>query len=319
MRDYLEKTLRQPVDVKKNSNLYRKLPLVYRGRYEFYDIEVGKADFVAIVPQTSVGLITMRKDIKLIEKELNANCAFVFESVTFYIKEKLLDEGIPYVVIDKQIYLPFLGYALSKNDARDLPRVDTISYLTQKLLLTAIYNKWEDVTVSEAGRRLGVTKMSLSRCFDELEVLGINILGIKGKSRVITVQKDKKLLWEDLQRVLRNPVITRYEFTEDIMLRNKAGVTALCEYSLMSDNAYPTYAILKKELKDLNLKSYRRARSEDEIGCVVLELGYFIDFDGKNFEDPLSVALTLTDEEMQDERVAISVDSMLEEYVWSLD
>ena len=63
----------------------------------------------------------------------------------------------------------------------------------------------------------------------------------------------------------------------------------------------------------------RQARATEEIGCVVLELGYFIDFDGNNMEDPLSVALSLTDVEKNDERVSISVEGMLEEYVWSKD
>ena len=34
-------------------------------------------------------------------------------------------------------------------------------------------------------------------------------------------------------------------------------------------------------------------------------------------QDPLSVALSLTGEEREEERVKISVNEMLEEYVWS--
>lgn len=54
----------------------------------------------------------------------------------------------------------------------------------------------------------------------------------------------------------------------------------------------------------------------DEVGCVVLELGYFIAFEDKALEDPFSVVLSLTEEEKQDERIKISIDEMLEEYVW---
>ena len=50
-----------------------------------------------------------------------------------------------------------------------------------------------------------------------------------------------------------------------------------------------------------------------------MELGYFIDFFGKGLQDPLSVALSLTREEQEEERVKISVNEMLEEYVWSKD
>ncbi len=33
-------------------------------------------------------------------------------------------------------------------------------------------------------------------------------------------------------------------------LEKKAGITALCEYSLLSDNDFPTYGVTKKELAD---------------------------------------------------------------------
>ena len=113
--------------------------------------------------------------------------------------------------------------------------------------------------------------MSANRCFDEIEYLNVDILGMKGKSRVITVPADIQKLWNDVRVILRNPVIARYELKEDIQLEKMAGIT---------------------------------------------ELGYFIDFKNKKLEDPLSVTLSLTESEKQDERIGISIKRMLEEYVW---
>ena len=87
----------------------------------------------------------------------------------------------------------------------------------------------------------------------------------------------------------------------------------------MSDNVYPTYAVTKKELKDSGVKVEKQVSELEEIGCVVLELGYFIDFLGKGFQDPLSVVLSFTGEEQEEERIDISINEMLEEYVWSKD
>ena len=72
----------------------------------------------------------------------------------------------------------------------------------------------------------------------------------------------------------------------------------------------------KKELADTGIKKLKQIRRVEELGCVVLELGYFIDYEQKPIQDPLSVALSLTNEEKQDERVMISTNEMLEEYVW---
>lgn len=316
MKEYLEKTLRQQVSIKANNSLCDKLPLAFKGRYYFFDIETNGMHWIAIKPKSDVGLVTLRKDRAKVQAAAGLNCAIFMDSTTCYIKEKMIEEGIPFVLADKQVYLPFIGFLLTSSGERDITPVQLISYLTQKLILTAIYEKWDKVTVSEAAVRLGVTKTSVTRCFDEIEYLGIDILDAKGKSRAITVSEDRKQLWEKLQSVLRNPVIARYELREDLLLDKKAGITALCEYSLLSDNDYPTYAITKKEISEMGIKKMKRVRRGEEIGCVVLELGYFINFDNKKIEDPLSVVLSLSDEEKQDERVSISINEMLEEYVW---
>ena len=316
MKDYLEKTLRQKVSIKSNNSLCDKLPLAFKGRYYFFDIETNGMHWVAIKPKSDAGLVTLRKDRAKVQAAAGLNCAIFMDSTTCYIKEKMIEEGIPFVLADKQVYLPFIGFLLTSSGERDITPVQLISYLTQKLILTAIYEKWDKVTVSEAAVRLGVTKTSVTRCFDEIEYLSIDILDAKGKSRAITVSEDRKKLWEKLQSVLRNPVIARYELREDLLLDKKAGITALCEYSLLSDNGYPTYAITKKEISEMGIKKMKRVRRGEEIGCVVLELGYFINFDNKKIEDPLSVVLSLSDEEKQDERVSISINEMLEEYVW---
>ena len=123
-------------------------------------------------------------------------------------------------------------------------------------------------------------------------------------------------MWEKLQQILRNPVIAKYELRDDVHLQKKAGMTALCKYSLLTDNVYPTYGITKKELSKTDVRKMNKVRRGEEIGCVVLELGYFIDLHQDAFEDPLSVILSLTGEDTQDERVKIATEQMLEEYVW---
>ncbi len=317
MKEFLEKSLRQNVIMTENKELYKKLPLVYRGRYDIFIVETNGVLWMAIQPKDDVGLVLLRRDRNCVEKMTGLNCAIFLERTTFYIKEKLMEEGIPFVIDGKQIFLPFIGYLLSKSNERELPPVHLISFLTQKMLLVAIYERWIEMKVSDAAKRLEVSTKSASRCFDELEYLNIGVLGMKGKSRVINIPDDRKQLWQQIESVLRNPVIRRFILREDMKFEKKAGISALCEYSLLSDNAYPTYAVTKKELKASGVKEKKQASELEQIGCVVLELGYFIDFLGKGLQDPLSVALSQTREEQKEERVDISINEMLEEYIWS--
>ena len=319
MKEFLEKTLRQNVIMTENKEVYKKLPLVYRGRYDIFTVETNGALWVAIHPKDDVRLVMLRRDRAGVEKMTGLNCAIFLDRTTFYIKEKMMEEGIPFVIEGKQVFLPFIGYLLSKENERELAPVHLISFLTQKMLLMAIYERWNEVKVSDAAKRIGVSTKSASRCFDELEYLNIDVLGMKGKSRVINIPDDRKQLWQQIERVLRNPVIRRFVLREDMKIEKKAGISALCEYSLLSDNVYPTYAVTKRELKASGVKVEKQVSELEEIGCVVLELGYFIDFLGKGFQDPLSVVLSLTGEEQEEERVDISINEMLEEYVWSKD
>ena len=319
MKEFLEKSLQQNVIMTENKEVYKKLPLAYRGRYNIFTVEMNGVLWMAIHPKENVGLVMLRRDRAGVEKMTGLNCAIFLDRTTFYIKEKLMEEGIPFVIDGKQVFLPFIGYLLSKENERELPPVHLISFLTQKMLLIAIYERWNEVRVSGAAKRLEVSTKSASRCFDELEYLNVNVLGMKGKSRVINIPDDREQLWQQIESVLRNPVIRRFILRKDMKLEKKAGLSALCEYSLLSDNAYPTYAVTKKELKASGVKEEKQASELEEIGCVVLEVGYFTDFLGKGLQDPLSVVLSLTEEEQEEERVDISINEMLEEYVWSRD
>lgn len=319
MKEFLEKALRQNVIITRDKELYKKLPLVYRGRYDIFKVETNGVLWMALYPKDDVGLVLLRRDRASVEKMTGLNCAIFFVRTTFYIKEKLMEEGIPFVIDGKQVFLPFIGYLLSKANERELTPVHLISFLTQKMLLMAIYERWNEVKVSDAAKQLGVSTKSASRCFDELEYLNIGVLGMKGKARVINIPDDREQFWQQIISILRNPVIRRFILRGDMKLEKKAGISALCEYSLLSDNVYPTYAVTKKELKTSGVKKEKQASETEEIGCVVLELGYFIDFLGKGLQDPLSVALSQTGEEQEEERVDISINEMLEEYVWSRD
>lgn len=319
MKAFLEKALRQKVEITEDKEIYKMLPLVYRGRYCILKVETNGVLWLAIHPKDTVGLVMLRKDRERVEKTIGLNCAIFLDRTTFYIKEKLMEEGIPFIINEKQVFLPFLGYLLSNARGRELAPVYLISFLTQKLVFTAIYERWKEVKVSDAAERLEVSRKSASRCFDELEYLNIDMLKMKGKTRVISSPENLKLFWNQNADIFRNPVIQRFVLDKNIEFDKKAGISALCEYSLLSDNIYPTYAVTKKEIKESGVKTARQAGISEEIGCVVLELGYFIDYKGNGVQDPLSVALSITAEEREEERVNISITEMLEEYVWLRD
>ena len=319
MKEFIENTLHLKVSIKETDKYYNDLPLVYKSRYTIYDVKINTISFIAIEPKKEINLRMLAGQRKLVEEQVRLTCVIFLDTSTAYKKESFIEKGVPFVIKGKQIYLPFLGIALENERNKEISPITLISFLTQKMIFVAMYEKWRNITATEAAKKLGVTRMSANRCFDEIQYLGIKILDMKGKSRVISIPDDIETLWDNIKEKLRSPVIRTYALHDDIKLDKLGGISALCEYSMLQDNNYPTYVITKKEIADSGIKNMRPVYSGENIGCLVLEVGYFINFNNNNVEDPFSVILSLSEEDLDDPRVDLSIRKMLKEYVWLME
>ena len=66
----------------------------------------------------------------------------------------------------------------------------------------------------------------------------------------------------------------------------------------------------------MNVSSENWVPAGEDPGCIVQELGYYIYFQDGKAVDPLTAALSLTEEALTDPRISIAVDEMLEKHVW---
>ena len=315
MKEFIEKSIGMEVDIK-DIDYNGRLPMIYSSLYDFKIASMHNIEWLIAIPKEKINLAQLRKNHRQIEKLLDMRCALYIKNTSTYSKNAMIADGIPFIVEDKEIYLPFLGILLNSTRERTIKPVQRISFLTQKMILTAIYERWNEVTVTKAAEQLDITKMSASRCFDEIDFFDMPILGTKGKSRVINVPDDVKELWSSIEVYMRNPVINIFYINDNLNLPVFGGMSALAEYSMLSDNKYPTYVVAKKDIKDLALKDRLVDIKKDEPSCIIQEVGYVVSFGKGDVIDPLSLLLSLSDDEKKDERIEISIREMLEEYVW---
>ena len=314
MKEFIEKSIGMEVDIK-DIDYNGRLPMIYSSLYDFKIASMHNIEWLIAIPKEKINLAQLRKNHRQIEKLLDMRCALYIKNTSTYSKNAMIADGIPFIVEDKEIYLPFLGILLNSTRERTIKPVQRISFLTQKMILTAIYERWNEVTVTKAAEQLDITKMSASRCFDEIDFFDMPILGTKGKSRVINVPDDVKELWSSIEVYMRNPVINIFYINDNLKLPVFGGMSALAEYSMISDNKYPTYVVAKKDIKDLALKDRLVDIKKDEPSCIIQEVGYVVSFGKGDAIDPLSLLLSLSDDEKKDERIEISIREMLEEYV----
>jgi hypothetical protein len=315
LKEFIEKTLHQKIELERYDKL-GKLPLVLRANFELYDMEINGQHCILARPKEDIGLVEIRKQQKRLETLTGMYCVIYISKLNQYSKDKMLEEGIPFILENRQVYMPFLGMLLRPNETRVLKPCSGVSFLTQKLLLLSLYDGWENVTVTMAAEHLRVSKMSVTRCLDEIEGLEIPVLQKKGRIRYISNKGDKKKQWESIRAFMRKPVIQEFYLAEDISDKLiKSGISALSEFSMLGDNSYPTCAITKTQMKEYGIRERGQVPKGEVPGCVVQELGYLIPYKDGKVIDPLTTLLIM-ENEREEPRVDRALDEMLEEYVW---
>ncbi|MGL4668725.1 MAG: hypothetical protein ACRCWR_12465 [Saezia sp.] len=251
-------------------------------------------------------------------KMTGLECVLYFEKTSPYIKRKLTEESIPFIVENKDVYLPFLGMVLSTDKERVLPTVGKISFNTQRLLLTALYERWKNINSSEASRVLRVSKMTISRCFDQLQALELPLVHETAKERRFVWEGKIEDYWKIILPYLRNPVFKKYRLDENLSQNNflLGGVSALCHYSMLSDNDYLTYAITKQQEKDLKLVDFEQVPVTEQPLVLVTVIQYKVKFPDNMAIDPVTAYLTLDEAEKQEPRIKMALEEILEEHVY---
>lgn len=316
MKEYIEAILHQNIQLIPYEEQY-KLPLAYRNAYHLNRMIINGQEALLAAPVEKIPLATLRKQYRQMAVYTGLPCVLYLKETNYYGRDAMLEEGIPFVWEGHQIYLPYIGALLEDQKRPALRSCNQISYLIQKLLLMALYEGWQRITVTKAAEKLGVSKMSITRCFDELEAMDIPYLMVRSRARSISADADKKAMWEKIKPILRNPIITTYALKEkpDIQLPI-AGTMALAHYSMLDESNRPTYAITKKKLSEIDLSAGRQTPAGEIPGCTIQEMGYQISFEDGSAVDPLTIVLGMGEEELSDPRVSMAIDEMLEEHVW---
>ena len=316
MKEYLEKILHQSIDEKKYEDI-GKLPLGYRNAFELSILKIGLQEFLLAAPVEDMNLTELRKMRIQLERYTCYLCVFYLKKVNWYAAPKMVEEGIPFVWENRQVYLPFAGMLLQENATRTPKNCTLISFLTQKLLLKALYENWEDVSAVQAAKFLNVSRMSITRCYDEIEAIGMPFLKTKRRSRRFFAMEDKKAMWNIMLPFMRTPVIRTFKpEREPALCMILSGTSALAQYSMLDDDSCITYALRKDQIRESGIKEIREVLQNEEPACYVQEVGYILPFGDGKAVDPLSLTLMLTEEDLEDPRVESCKNKMLEEYVW---
>ena len=290
------------------------LPNYIVSRYRLCIALLDGYKVVFVYPKDELEQVQIIKKHLMKIKEISGyQSVLILKNLTSRQRDYLLRERIPFVVENKQVYLPFMAiYLPERCDAQKSNREDILPS-AQMLLLHFIYNGSKELSTSQAAIDLKLSPMSISRASKQLEEMGLIKCRKEGVQKILYSEDSFEELFKKSKEVLQNPVKkTVYvpkELVDDKLL--ESSYTALAERSMINDSGLIYYATDK--ISDWSNKS--TSNLEDSNKQVAVEMWRY---DPKKLSnnkevDELSLALSLKDNE--DERVQDAVDEMLDN-VW---
>lgn len=306
---FLETTL--GIKVRYPAGTISGLPYYLLDRYQIQPVELDSVNAAFVMPIPPMEPVsTLETHVSQIEKHLGVPGVLVLPSLTSYQKESLIRKRIPFIVENRQIYLPFLGVYLRSRCDGDTPNLDAILPSSQLLLLHFIYGRCRDLLTSEAALALQLTPTSLSRASRQLEQMKLIRTERRGVQKVIRSDKSPRDLFGQAEPFLRNPVKRKVYVPKDLVGNDLllSGYSALSRYSMLAPQ--------KLECRAVNhLSTWNHVLSrhlEDPANQCQIELWMYDPrlLTCNGCVDRLSLALALRAD--GDERVETALEEILE-------
>jgi len=309
---YLENALKITVRLEKWKNV-DFFPYFLFNKYHFEHAYLDNVEALFVYPKQRVtDFAGLKSDMWLILKAAHIPAVLCSNGLPSRQRHALIELGIPFVIDEKQIYLPFMGIALQAKGATETSPKKHFTPATQLLFLYVMYSKTELKTMRKIAQALNLSAMTVSRAAHQLMAHDLISLDARGKSVLISVCENRKYLWDKALPLLSSPVKkTQYI---DVSLINSdfcmAGISALTHNSFLAETKQKTYAIANNYKQNFESSSLLLDRKKQ----ALLEIWSYdprvLAQDG--VVDTLSLALSLG--QSQDARTEDAVNEMLEEF-----
>lgn len=318
MLDYLNQTLGLSATVTPWAE-EKNLPLYLRSGRKYSLLHIGGLECVLIeTDEDSFNLSAFRKQMRKLPAKPE-HVVLCFEHLNSRRRKALIEAGMPFIVPESQVYLPFLGIVLQERMRSIKVIPERLSPSAQFVLLCLIY-EWDiqPIRKIDLAKRLELSAMNVTRAVQELEALELVIVEKAGRSDYVSAANSGKFLYEKALPYMIDPVkkqvcVRKKDIVSNLPL---AGEDALAAHSMLNRPQLECRAISRKNYKalgEVEVIDPSWSTSQDHIQLQIWK------YDPEPLAhqhtvDMISLALSLR--ENGDERVERAVEEMLEGYEW---
>ena len=294
------------------------LPYLLQSNYSFFVATIAAQKFLLMCDQQKIPLtpLAIRKHCNLVCEHWNDPVVYAVKSMASYHRIRLIQHQTPFIIPDRQLYLPFLGMAFSEADKKSNREFSELGTPAQ-LLILCVLNKQIDapLTLEGVSSRFDYSQMTVSRAFDELEYFSLarRVVQKGGKRKHLVFAAIGQAFWEQALPLLKTPLrrIVGLESLPNGLPVCIAGINALAQKTMLSEQPQAEYAT--------SIKAFNALRNVEVLpkssAPILLQLWiYSPALFGNDTVDPLSLYLSLRKD--PDERVQIALDELVKGIKW---
>ncbi|MBE5890491.1 MAG: hypothetical protein E7282_05915 [Lachnospiraceae bacterium] len=218
------------------------LPLYLQDGKTFYRVSVSGKTFVVVFSETKerFNIKNLKKQLATYQNAIKADVVYGFDKISSFQRKSMIENEIPFVSCNGQMYLPFMGVLFEKCAKGEDIVKEHFAPGSQVLFLLFLYEN-DSYTKLEAAKRLQVLPMTISRASKQLLEKGLIEEKKQGTEIVMTVSvKNRRELYSKAEKYLINPVQSFLYLPNG---RVDRSTPASGEFSLSrrSDLGYPKY------------------------------------------------------------------------------
>lgn len=287
-------------------------------RFSFFTIDFNNQALCVIQAkneQNSLTPLKYKQITKQIEILVGMPVVVILDSLTYYERERLINQGVYFIISDKYVFLPSLiANVQAKKKEKNPSKLTPVAQYVLLYFLLSEESKAE-YTIKDLERIMPYNYVALARAVANLEDCKLCSTEIKDNTGIKHIRFGgyKRDLWAKAQNYLSSPV-KKVLYCDAIPEGDFSisGVNALSQYSHLNSERYETRAIWDK------LFNLPGAQFNEVEGLCKIEIWKYPTtmpyLSNHNVVDKLSLYLSMKDE--PDARIEKELEIIIEEMKW---
>ena len=228
------------------------LPL-YLDLYEIQPISLDGVKVLFITPRETLSNVkAVKKHLEKMQSLSGCFVSLLLNDISEIRKKSFLENHIPFVVTNNQIYLPFMAIYLQEKNKTIIEAVSQLTPVAQLVFINFFKQNSEALAVASFAKKLQFSEMSTTRALRQLVATGLFEIKkgtITNSNLLVTKVKDKEELFNKIEPYLINPV-KNFFYIDKEELNNKellpSGETYLSMFSMLGKEELDTWAFYGK-------------------------------------------------------------------------